>query len=133
MQIISVPFYFENIQLKSGASLKNETINKINLKKLFSRSIKINENTKIKFLYGTGQISANEIEIGETLNGAHFSDSILRRSNYNGSQFLSGECLFENGLDIEGSLIVEGFVSGLNVSHLCQINPKNKINLVVGG
>lgn len=127
-----MPFTFENVELKSGANLKNESVNNINLRKLFLRSIKIDQDVKIKNLYVLDVVKAKEIEVGETVNGAHFSSSVVRYDSKK-RQKMTGEWLFQKDLNINGSLVVEGYVSGLNLSELCRINPSGKINLIVGG
>ncbi|KAK6626302.1 hypothetical protein RUM43_006613 [Polyplax serrata] len=131
-QIIDTPLTFKNICLKSGSSLSNETINNISLRKLFHRSIKINEDATIKHLYALDKVKAEKIDVGGTVNGADFSDSVVR-SRSAGSQRMLGEWFFDKGFKVNGNLKIEGLVSGLNLTLMCTRRVRDNTSLVVGG
>ncbi|KAL0273346.1 UNVERIFIED_CONTAM: hypothetical protein PYX00_006037 [Menopon gallinae] len=132
-QTIQAPMYFKSVVLEAPSILQNETINNVNLKRMFRDSVKVNKPAHIKYL-AVNNMRVKNLQVPGTVNGAKFEESVvLAKSDV--PQVVEGEWFFDSDLVINGSLTLEGFVSGVNVTHLCltrQSQPKD-INLIVGG
>lgn len=132
-QTILAPMSFKTVTLEVPSILNNETINNINLKRMFRESIKLNESTHVKYL-ALNNMTVKNLQVLGTVNGAKFEDSVvLAKSEV--LQNVEGEWFFDRDLVINGSLTVMGFVSGINITRLCSLRhlqPKD-MNLIVGG
>lgn len=132
-QTITGPMIFENVELKSGSSLKNKIVNKINVTSLFEDSLKIDEDANVKSLQVMSEIRTTNLNVDGTVNGAKFRDSVIL-SKSDKPQIIEGDWIFSHNLTVNGTFKVEGFISELNVSHLCSLNlDDEEINLFVGG